>query len=83
MPKAKFIGRLTEILGKEMEVETSLTLKEFIEKLPDEARRLIYRDERLSIIILINGKPADEFGGLSAVLKEEDVVSFIPIVGGG
>jgi molybdopterin converting factor small subunit len=81
--KARFIGRLREILGKEVEFETPISLKELIESLPEEAKRLIYRKGKINIIILINDRPMDEFGGLSAILKENDVVAFIPPVGGG
>jgi len=81
--KAKFIGRLREILEREIEFETPITLQKLIEGLPEEAKKLILRNGKPSIIILINGRPMDEFGGLSAVLNEKDVVSFIPIVGGG
>lgn len=81
--RAKFIGRLREILGKEIEFETPITLQALIERFPEEARRLIYRKGRINVIILINNRPMDEFGGLSAVIKENDVVDFIPLIGGG
>ncbi|RLG40297.1 MAG: hypothetical protein DRO05_06720 [Thermoproteota archaeon] len=81
--RAKFIGGLREILGKEMEFKTPITLKRLIESFPEEARRLIYREGKVNIVILINNRPMEEFGGLSTVLNENDVVSFIPPVGGG
>jgi len=81
--RAKFIGRLKEILGKEMEFETPITLRALIEGFPDEAKRLIYRKGRINVIIMINNKPIEEFGGLSAVIKENDVIDFIPPIGGG
>ncbi len=81
--RAKFIGRLREIFGKEMEFDVPITLKELVETFPEEAKRLIYRNDELYIIILINGRPMKEFGGLNAVIKENDVVAFIPPIGGG
>jgi len=81
--RAKFIGRLREILSREIEFETSITLKRLIESFPEEARRLICKEGKVNIIVLINNKPVEEFGGLSAIIKDKDVVSFIPPVGGG
>ncbi len=83
MPRLRFIGRLREILGSELELEASspLTLSQILEKLPQEARSLILsEDGGLRVIVLVNEKPAQ---GLSHVIDPHDVVRFIPIVSGG
>ncbi|MHA1506078.1 MAG: MoaD/ThiS family protein [Candidatus Asgardarchaeia archaeon] len=76
--RIKVIGYLSEIIGfKEMNLEIKNPLK--ISRVIDveKLREKGVREDR--IIILVNGKPS----GVDHILKDEDVVVIMPVVGGG
>jgi len=88
--KVCFIGALSWLAGKD---EVSLELKEgsdvltalreLCERCPHLSQALFDADTgdpRTNFLVLLNGRDIDVLGGLSAVLKDGDVLTLIPLM---
>lgn len=77
--KLKFIGPLADLAGgREIEIKGRKKLRDVIEGLPDKARSIIMSGR---IIILVNGKSVRPEEHVE--LGEDDLVVFLPEIGGG
>lgn len=82
MVKVKVFATLRGIVGKsELEVQAD-TVGELLEKLYSEYPRMKKELEK-GVVILVNGKNIEHLEKLNTKLKDEDVVSIFPPVGGG
>jgi len=82
MVKVKVFATLRSIVGKnELELQAS-TVGELLEKLYSEYPEMKKELEK-GAIILVNGKNIEHLEKLNTKLKDDDVVSIFPPVGGG
>jgi len=82
MVKVRVFATLRGIVGKsELEVQAG-TVGELLEKLYSEYPRMKKELEK-GVVILVNGKNIEHLEKLNTKLKDEDVVSIFPPVGGG
>ncbi|KYH42770.1 MAG: MoaD family protein [Candidatus Bathyarchaeota archaeon B63] len=89
--KVRVMGRLTDLLGSELDVELSsdakirdliAKLKEKAPMLDEEALTRYVRDEP-ELTILLNGKNIHMLEALRTPLKDGDIVVLLPPVVGG
>jgi len=59
------------------------TLREVLERLPEDVRKLITDGEKLKMIVLINGVSAESKGGLDAPVSQDDELIVMPEISGG
>ncbi|EHR79493.1 molybdopterin converting factor [Thermococcus litoralis DSM 5473] len=82
MVKVRVFATLRGIVGKsELEVQAE-TVGELLEKLYNEYSKMKKELEK-GAVILVNGKNIEHLEKLNTKLKDEDVVSIFPPVGGG
>lgn len=82
MVRVRVFATLRSIVGKnELDLQAS-TVGELLEKLYSEYPKMKKELEK-GAIILVNGKNIEHLGKLNTKLKDEDVVSIFPPVGGG
>lgn len=85
MIKIKVIGFFQEYVGRKkfsFSINQKTTVQELLERLSPELRK--YIEENLeNSIILINGVSIFNLNNLDTVLKDEDEIIIMPVVGGG
>jgi molybdopterin converting factor small subunit len=82
--RIRFLGKPKEIMGGAIELDIGrATLREVLERLPEDVRRLITDGEKLKMIVLINGVSAESKGGLDAPVSQDDELTVMPEISGG
>jgi molybdopterin converting factor small subunit len=82
--RIRFLGKPKEIMGGVIELDIGrATLREVLERLPEDVRRLITDGEKLKMIVLINGVSAESKGGLDAPVSQDDELTVMPEISGG
>ncbi|MCS7364234.1 MAG: MoaD/ThiS family protein [archaeon GB-1867-035] len=90
----RLLATLKSLAGSEyftLNVESPITLKELLEKLSgivgDKAKERLFKKGSIElqpdILVLVNDVEIGVLNGLDTILKEGDVVSFLPTVHGG
>jgi MoaD family protein len=88
--KIKFFAYFREVFAakeKEIELKAGGTIREVLAVLCDSAERRteIFDDDKLKphIVVMKNGAGIESFQGLETPLKDGDVLSVFPLMGGG
>jgi molybdopterin converting factor small subunit len=70
----------------EIKVEGELSLKDALKLLPEGVRELVvdeYGSIRPGLLILVNGVDARTVHGYKVTVRDEDVISIVPMIHGG
>lgn len=90
--RVRFFGDLRDYMKKSwmtIEIPEGSTVREFIFELSENVDvdlldKFVDRDElRPGVRILVNGRNISHLQGLDTVLEDHDLVSILPIAGGG
>ena len=90
--RVKFFGDMKNYLNKRwltIEIPTGSTIREFIFELTETLdvnlieKFMDKRELRSGIKILVNGRNISFLQGLDTALEDRDVISILPIAGGG
>lgn len=82
MPRVKFYATLRQVTGAREAAVAAGTVKELLERLSSDYDGKLERYLKISTV-LVNGKNVIHMKGTRTKLKDDDVVSIFPPMGGG
>ncbi|MEM1676512.1 MAG: MoaD/ThiS family protein [Nitrososphaerota archaeon] len=87
--KIELVGSLKRIVGVDMleiKLERRSTLREVLEKLPEDLKKIVFRSGRSispDLLILINGVEFRSAGSGDMYVEDGDTIVIIPVIHGG
>jgi molybdopterin converting factor small subunit len=79
------LGFFQDYVGQKnvrMNIERPTTIRDILKKISEELYEYIENHPENSII-LVNGKSINNLKGLDTIVRDEDRISIMPVVGGG